>query len=120
MKNLFRLGKEVKIMEYFEGGLDMDDCTGNFGTIEILQNVEELEPYERGVFSACSTISNRAQDLNYFVNREVPYYCYTSVTGYKTIAFNYESVPDKVLSACSLLEKSTSLSVFVTFTLDYA
>ena len=63
MKNLFRLGKEVKIMEYFEGGLDMDDCTGNFGTIEILRNVEELESYKRGIFPASSTMSNRARQL---------------------------------------------------------
>ena len=98
----------------------MDDRTGNFGTVEILRNVEKLESYEIGIFPASSTMSNRACQLNSFADRHVPLHCYTSVTGHKNIAFDYESVTRQVLLACSLLEKATTSSVFVAFTLDYA
>ena len=90
-------------------GIDMDDCTGNFGTVEILRNVEELESYERGIFPASSSMSNRARQLNLFADHYIPYHCYTSVTGHKNIAFDYESVTCEVLLACGLLEKSTFL-----------
>ena len=101
-------------------GLDMDDRTGNFGTVEILRNVEELESYKRGIFPDSSTMSNRARQLNLFSDRHVPYHCYTSVTGHKNIAFDYESVTRQVLFACGLLQKAITSSVFVAFTLDYA
>ena len=86
---------------------------------EILRNVEELELYERGVFLASSTMSNRAQHLNLSADRHIPYHCYTLVTGYNNIVFDYESVTREVLSVCGLLEKITTSSVFVAFTLDY-
>ena len=98
----------------------MDDRTGKFGAVEILWNVEELELYESRFFPASSTMSNRARQLNLSVDRHVLYHCYTSSTGHKNIAFNYESVIQEVLSAGSLLKKATTSSIFVTFTLDYA
>ena len=80
-------------------GIDIDDRTGNFGTVEIFRNVEELELYERGIFPASSTMPNRALQLNSFVDRYVPFYRYTSITGHNNISFDYESVTCKVLLA---------------------
>ena len=101
-------------------GLDLDDHSGNYGTVEILREVEGVEYYKRGVFPASSTMSNRGRELNRFADRFVPFKCFRSSTGHRNIAFHYEKVVREILRGLGLLEKAEMTSVSVCFTLDFA
>ena len=104
-EELFRCGQENFPTWTILRGLDMDDHTGNFGTVDILRGVQWLGYYERGVFQNESTMSRKALELEAYATKCFPYKTYTSEIGQRNIAFKYEYLVRLVLVSLGLLEK---------------
>ena len=98
----------------------MGGASTNFGTVDVLKKMEDLDKYQRGLFPSSSTIGNRAAKLEAVANRYVPFEEYESDCGNPNIKFDYNSVLRLALKALGLWEKAKTRGVEIVFTLDYA
>ena len=68
-EELFRFDQEIFPAWKILRGLDIDDHTGNFGTVEVLRGVQGLKYYERGFFQSKSTMSRKSLELEAYTTQ---------------------------------------------------